>query len=101
MKRSQHGGPRAYPIQEVFYRICVGVTRGHAMIKPGPNGEPPEIETFLIGRRRYATEEAILAFFRAQTEKTKQQTFAERSSKTAKATAASLKARQAPLMKDA
>ena len=84
---STDGGPRAYPILETFSRIGVQPVKGYELIKAG------ELETFLIGRNRYATEEAIRTFLQRCIEKSMKDTAAQRAKKVAAATKASLRSR--------
>jgi len=75
----------AYPIQEAFGLIGVSPTKGYELIKPGTNGEPAKIQTFLIGRRRYAIAESVQAFIRACFKETQNESPADRVSKVQKA----------------
>lgn len=79
-------GPRAFPILAAFDRIGVGHVRGYELIKTG------ELQTFCIGRRRYATAEAITAFLE-RCIATSKETVAQRAKKVAAATKASLRSR--------
>ena len=79
-------GPRAYPIMEAFDRIGVGHVRGYELVNSG------ELQTFCIGRRRYATADAITAFLERCIAKSRE-TAAERAAKVAEATKASLVSR--------
>lgn len=92
--RSLSAGPRVFPILDVFERLHQKPTKGYQLIKPGPNGEPPEIQTFLIGRRRYATEEALQAYIQAQIAKAQKESAAERAAKVQKAVAGRAAQRQ-------
>ena len=80
-------GPRARPIQEAFKRIGIRRGRGYELVASG------ELETFLIGRRRYATDEAIQAFFDRRIAESKE-TATQRAKKVSKATQASLMSRR-------
>ncbi len=79
-------GPRAFPILEAFSRIGVKPVKGYELIQQG------ELETFVIGRRRYATAYAITAFLERCIARSKE-TSAQRAKKVAAATRASLLAR--------
>jgi hypothetical protein len=81
------GGPQAYPILEAFSRIGVKPVKGYELIEHG------ELQTFLIGRRRYATADAITAFLDHCIAKSKE-TAAQRAKKVAAATKASLRSRR-------
>ena len=83
-------GPRAFPIREAFERIGVSPVTGYLLIKTG------ELESFLIGRRRFATAGAVASFLERCIAKS-QETAANRAKKTAEATKASLAARGARL----
>lgn len=76
-------GPRAFPIREVFTRIGVKSLKGYELVNSG------ELQTFCIGRRRYATAEAITAFLERCIANSRE-TAAQRREKVAKATMASL-----------
>ena len=80
-------GPRAYPILDAFSRIGVQPVKGYQLIKNG------ELDTFLIGRKRYATEEAIRAFLQHCIEKSMHDNAAKRAKKVSAATKASLRSR--------
>lgn len=97
MQDSQSGttGPRAYPILEIFQRLKIGPTKGAELIRPGPNGEAPQIETFMIGRRRYATEEAVAAFIRLRIAEAQKESAPDRVRKVEKALTARAKQRAA------
>ena len=74
-------GVRAHPIREGFNRLGVKTTKGHQLTKPGPNGEPPEIQTFMIGRCRYVTESELQRFIQARIEQSIKETASDRSAK--------------------
>jgi hypothetical protein len=82
-------GPRAFRILEVFSRIGVQAVKGYQLINNG------ELETFLIGRNRYATEEAVRAFLDRCIQRSKRETAAQRARKVSAATKASLRSRAA------
>ena len=79
-------GPRAFPIREAFKRIGVKSLKGYELINSG------QLQTFCIGRRRYATAEAITAFIERCIAASKESD-AQRGQKVAKATKASLLSR--------
>jgi hypothetical protein len=79
-------GPRAFRILDAFERIGIGRVQGYAFIKNG------ELTTFLIGRRRYATAEAITAFLERRIAESNE-TAAQRAGKVAAATKARLRKR--------
>src|SRR5688572_10175726 len=80
-------GPRAYPILDAFSRIGIQPVKGYELIRNG------ELETFLIGRNRYATEEAIRALLQRCIERSMKESAAQRAGKVAAATKASLRSR--------
>jgi hypothetical protein len=80
-------GPQAFPIMEAFNRIGVGRVKGYELVNSG------ELQTFLIGSRRYATSEAIRTLFRRRIA-ISARTAAQRAEKVAKATQASLVSRR-------
>lgn len=80
-------GPRAFPILTAFERIGVRPSKGYALIASG------ELETFLIGRNRYATAEAIGAFLQLCVKRSMFETPDQRGRKVAAGVAASLAAR--------
>lgn len=77
----------AHPILEAFDLIGVSPTTGYELIKPGPQGEPAKIQTFLIGRRRYASAESVQSFIRARIEEAQKESADDRISKVQKAVA--------------
>jgi hypothetical protein len=77
-------GPRAYPILEVFARLGVATTRGYGFVASG------ELETYLVGRNRYATEDAIRRLIQRYVEASAGETAAQR----AKRVSAAVSARQ-------
>jgi hypothetical protein len=79
-------GPRAFPIREAFTRIGIKTLKGYELVNSG------ELQTFCIGRRRYATAEAIRAFLERCIAKSRE-TDPERARKVAAATKASLRSR--------
>jgi hypothetical protein len=81
-------GPRAFPIREAFARIGVKLLKGYELVSSG------ELQTFCIGRRRYATADAITAFLERCIERSKEETGAQRAGKVANATKASLVSRK-------
>src|SRR6187431_715712 len=76
-------GPRAFPILEAFRRIRVSSVKGYELIKTG------ELQSYLVGRRRYATAQALGAFVERRIAESKE-TAAQRARKVAKATEKSL-----------
>jgi len=76
-------GPRAFPIREVFQRLGVSQVTGYQLIKRG------ELETYMLGRRRFATADALAAFFERRIATSNDEP-EDRAKRTAKATAASL-----------
>ena len=51
--RRAHYAPLAVPILDGFDMLGVGVTKGYELVNAG------QIDTFLLGRRRYATLESL------------------------------------------
>jgi hypothetical protein len=80
-------GPRAFPILEAFGRIGVAPVTGYELIKSGA------LQTYCIGRRRYATSEAVAAFLERCVAKSRE-TAAQRARKVEAATRASLRSRR-------
>jgi hypothetical protein len=75
-------GPRAYPVQEAFARVGIGVVKGYELIHSG------ELSSFLIGRKRYVTAEALRQFIDRQIQRSLTETAETRSGKVTKAVAA-------------
>lgn len=66
---------QSYPILEVFRRLSVKVTKGYELVDSG------ELETFMIGRYRYATEEALRRFIEKRLDEARNESAAKRADK--------------------
>ena len=82
-----NGGPRGYPIREAFERIGLRPTKGQELVNTG------ELETYLIGNRRFATAEAIERVIKARIAATMNESPEDRANKVAKAVAGRAKQR--------
>jgi predicted site-specific integrase-resolvase len=75
-------GTRAYPIREGITRLGLGTTTAYEFIKSG------KLETFLVGRARFVTEDALQKFVRERIAETNGESATDRAAKVDKAVAA-------------
>ena len=82
-------GIRAYPIREAFDRLGVGVVKGYDLVNSG------DLETFMIGRRRYATDEALRRLIQQRIAESLSEPNANRANRVANAVHARARRREA------
>jgi len=87
-------GVRVHTCEDAWKRLSIKETKWFELIKPGPNGEPPEIVTFTVGRRRYVTDVELQRFIQKRIAESLKEPASERQKKVAAATKASLRSRR-------